>query len=81
MDGFVFKRKIDVCGRVVIPADFAHVLDMNKGEEVNITLEGRKICITKGATCCSFCSSLEELEKFKGQLICKKCIENLLEGN
>ena len=49
------KRKVDVLGRVVLPAQFRSALNLSTGSRVDVDMEGGKITITAGNECCAVC--------------------------
>ncbi len=70
-------RKIDECGRVVIPKSLRLKFDIDEGDDVEIFSEGDNIVIRKKRYRCVFCSSESGLVEYKGKCICRRCIELL----
>ncbi|MBQ9084629.1 MAG: AbrB/MazE/SpoVT family DNA-binding domain-containing protein [Clostridia bacterium] len=70
-------RNIDELGRIVIPKEMRKVMRINNGDPIEIFVEGSRIILTKFHTICCFCESEEELTEFRGQSICRECLEQL----
>ena len=71
-------RNIDELGRVVIPKEMRRKLGIGNNDPVDISVEGERIVIEKYRQCCHFCSSENNLTEFKGRMICKSCIDELV---
>lgn len=69
------NRKIDVLGRVVIPAEFRNVLGIVDGDEVSISLENGVIMIAPVKATCKQCGSHEDV--LDGR-ICQKCVDEIV---
>ena len=74
------KRKIDELGRVVIPIEMRNRLGIKEKDKVTIWSYKKYIILKQTMDKCIFCKKDEELYKFKGKLICKKCKEEIEEG-
>ncbi len=70
-------RRIDHLGRIVIPKEMCRTLHITSGDSLEISLEGKKIVVTKHELGCIFCDSPEGITQYNGKLICKKCLEKL----
>jgi transcriptional pleiotropic regulator of transition state genes len=77
MDGFGIVRKVDELGRVVIPKEMRKSLNIENGDEVEILLQGDFVAVKKFEPFCVFCASKEDLGRFEGKYVCKKCRANL----
>ena len=73
MEPLGIRRKVDDLGRVVIPAAIRRALDLGVGEEVDVTLEGDRIVLSKAADRCAFCGTDVELTSFRGKSVCWSC--------
>ena len=69
------NRKIDILGRVVIPAEFRNSLGLVEGDEVTISLENGVITLTPAQKVCKLCGNHENVKDGK---ICEKCIAEYL---
>lgn len=66
-------RKVDVLGRVVIPASIRKRLDLKEGGELMITTKGRSIILRPTAGACAFCDATDKLIKVgDGYEICRE---------
>lgn len=66
-------KSIDSLGRLVIPNEIRHSLEIGPNDKVEIFLEGDKIVIKKHVPSCIFCGSDEGLADFAEKKICKSC--------
>ncbi len=73
-------RRIDELGRFVVPSEIRKKLNMDKGVNVEILVDGNDIILRRYADNkdCIFCSSTNEVKSFKGKYICKSCLDELL---
>ena len=69
------NRKIDVLGRVVIPAEFRNSLGLVEGDEVSVSTDNGVIILTPTQKVCKLCGSHENVKDGK---ICEKCITDYL---
>ena len=65
-------RRIDSLGRLVLPKEIRDVLDINESP-IEILVDEDKVILRKYQPSCIFCQSFENLETFKGRLICEEC--------
>lgn len=70
-------RKIDELGRVVLPIELRRTLGMKVRDPLEIYVDGESIILKKYAPSCIFCGESDNLVKYKGKKICRKCIEKL----
>lgn len=66
-------RQIDTLGRFVLPIDFRRQLGIDKGDEVEISVEGDCIILQKYSSSCLFCGSHDDLIEFNDKCVCKTC--------
>jgi len=71
-------RDIDKLGRVVIPVEMRRFLDIDKGDSLEITMEGKRIWLQKNTSYCVVCDSEEDLHQHGGRYLCQVCIRKLL---
>lgn len=74
------SRKLDVLGRIVIPAEIRRSLDLKEGGVLDISLEEDRIVLTPRQDSCVFCSSTEELKEYGGRMVCSSCFAGLSEA-
>lgn len=72
-------RKIDELGRIVIPKEVRRKLEIDIKDSVEIYVEGDAILLKKYEPGCIFCGCSRNLNTYKGKLICKKCLDQILE--
>lgn len=70
-----FIRKIDVLGRIVLPAEYRKKTGMDDLAEVQITEKDGKIIIEKLAPNCKICGTEQNLNK--EMEICEDCIAKI----
>lgn len=68
---------IDNLGRIVIPALMRKAYKMEKNDDVELIMDNDAIIMRKYQPGCIFCGKIHGLEMFKGQLICKECLEEM----
>lgn len=71
------SRKLDVLGRIVIPAEIRKSLDLKEGGVLDISLDDEKIVLTPRRDACVFCGSDTDLKSYEGRMVCESCIGNL----
>lgn len=71
-------RNVDTAGRIIIPSEMLHELDLHKLDKVVITLEGNYIKLSKYAPKCFFCGSQGDLVRIiNNRDICHDCISKM----
>ena len=65
-------RKVDELGRVVIPIDEKDALE--------IYTDNEKIVLKKYEPACIFCNNAENVQNFKGKLVCTECVKKMMEN-
>lgn len=68
-------RPVDDLGRVVLPIEIRKTLEISPRDSVEIFTDGHRIVLQKYQPGCLFCGSQDELNIFKGKLVCRECIE------
>lgn len=71
-------RKVDELGRVVIPIELRRTLNIAEKDPLEIYVDNDKIILKKYEPACIFCNSADEVQNFKGKLVCKNCIQAML---
>lgn len=71
-------RKIDQLGRIVLPIELRRILNININDSLEVFHDEERITIKRYAPACLFCGSTVENAYFKGKLICRACINQLV---
>jgi transcriptional pleiotropic regulator of transition state genes len=67
-------RKVDELGRVVIPIELRRTLGIDEKDALEIYVDQEKIILKKYEPACVFCGSADDVQHFKGKLVCKECV-------
>lgn len=70
-------RKVDELGRIVIPVEIRNTLEIKEKDEMEISVEGRRIVLERYQDTCIICGEVEDLKKCRNKFICKKCISKI----
>lgn len=73
-------RRIDELGRIVLPAELRHTMDIGDREMLEIFSDGNSIVLKKYRPSCLFCDSVRDIVRFKGKNICGRCMRQLRES-
>ena len=68
-------RGIDKMGRVVLPTETRKLVAGKSA--VEIYTDDDSIVLKKYVPACIFCDSVDDIVEYKGNKICKQCIEKL----
>ena len=66
-------RKLDVLGRIVLPAELRKTLDIAEKDALEIYVDGEQIILKKYQPACIFCGDAKDVINYKGKNICKCC--------
>lgn len=72
-------RKVDELGRIVLPIEMRHTLDIEEKDALEIYVEGSSVILKKYKPSCIFCDTTKDIVVFKGKNICPKCLKELKE--
>lgn len=72
-------RKLDELGRIVIPIELRRTMDIGDRETLEIFVDGDKIVLKKYHPACVFCNDARDVISFKDKLICRKCLQGIME--
>jgi AbrB family transcriptional regulator, transcriptional pleiotropic regulator of transition state genes len=76
---FGIVRELDSLGRIVIPKETRDLLGIRLEDPVEFFSDEHTIIVRRyRSNCCIFCLESEGLIHFKGQLVCRKCITEIL---
>ena len=70
-------RKIDELGRIVLPIEIRNTMDIASRDPIEIFVDDDKIVLKKYEPSCVFCGNADDVEYYKGKLVCRNCINNL----
>ncbi len=70
-------RKIDELGRIVLPIEIRNNMDIKSRDAVEIFVDQDRIILKKYEPSCIFCNNADDVEYYKGKLICKACLAEL----
>ncbi|NGM83052.1 AbrB/MazE/SpoVT family DNA-binding domain-containing protein [Paenibacillus sp. 7124] len=73
-------RKVDELGRIVIPIELRRTMGIDIKDPLEIFVDGEKIILRKYEPTCIFSGSSENLINFKGKMISKDILGELLES-
>lgn len=66
-------RKVDELGRVVIPIELRRTLGIDEKDALEIYVDQEKIILKKYEPACVFCGSADDVQHFRGKLVCREC--------
>ena len=72
-------RKVDELGRIVLPIELRHTLDINEKDPLEIFVDGGSIILKRYEPACIFCNDARDIINYKGRNICPNCIKELTE--
>ena len=72
-------RRVDELGRIVIPKEIRGKLEINEKDPIEIYVDGHSIVLKKYEENCIFCGSRKSLVKYKGKILCRKCLDSLID--
>lgn len=72
-------RRVDELGRVVIPIELRRTMGIDIKDGLEIFVDGERIILRKYAPTCIFTGEAEDLVYFKGKMVSKLAIEELIE--
>lgn len=70
-------RELDHLGRVVFPVELRQMLEIEKGDPLEILVDDEKIVLRKYYAGCLFCGNLEGLKNINGKYVCVECLEEI----
>ncbi|MBQ1220425.1 MAG: AbrB/MazE/SpoVT family DNA-binding domain-containing protein [Peptococcaceae bacterium] len=73
-------RKVDELGRVVIPIELRRTLGIEEKDALEIYTDNEKIVLKKYEPACIFCQSADEVQNYKGKLVCSECVKKMVEN-
>lgn len=79
MKGYIYIKKIDKLGKIVLPKAIRKILELKEDDFLQFWIDGKTIKINKLEFRCNFCGNMENIKLFKDKVICKNCIKELSE--
>lgn len=70
-------RKIDQLGRIVLPKEIRHSLDIEIGSPLEFLIDEDMIVLKKYTPGCIFCGEIGNLKIFNQKNICSNCINDI----
>lgn len=70
-------RKVDELGRIVLPIELRHTLDIEPKDALEIYVDGNTIMLRKYQPACIFCDDAKDVVLFRGKNVCTNCIKAL----
>lgn len=70
-------RKVDELGRIVLPIELRHTLDIEPRDSLEIFVDGNTILLRKYHPTCIFCEDSSDIVSFRGKNVCRKCIQTM----
>ncbi len=71
-------RKVDELGRIVLPIELRKSMDISrKGDAIEIFIDEDRIILKKYQPACIFCGNADNVNYYKGKLVCSDCISEL----
>ena len=71
---------MDELGRVVIPIELRRTLGIDEKDALEIYVDNERIVLKKYEPACIFCNSADDVQNFKGKLVCKSCVQAMMEN-
>ena len=70
-------RKIDELGRIVLPIEIRNTMNIENRDPLEIFVDEDKIILRKYQPACVFCNNADNVELFKGKLVCRDCLSEM----
>ncbi len=83
MKSFGIVRELDELGRIVIPIEQRKMLQVEIGDPLHFFIDEqtKTLAASKyGSPCCVFCYGIQNIQPFKGRLICQDCWTGVLQA-
>lgn len=66
-------RRVDRLGRVVLPKQVLHFMDIADHDPLEVSLEDGTIVLRKHEAGCVFCGRQADLIAYRGRNVCREC--------
>ena len=68
-------RKVDELGRIVLPIEMRRTLGIDVKDSLEMYTEKDSIVLKKYSPACVFCGNANDNIEYRGNRVCKNCIE------
>ena len=73
-------RKVDDLGRVVIPIELRRTMGIDEKDGLEIYVDNEKIILKKYEPACVFCGDADDVQHYRGKLVCRGCAKAMFEN-
>jgi transcriptional pleiotropic regulator of transition state genes len=73
MNSTGLPRRIDHLGRIVVPVELRRMLSISPGDELEVSVKGEAITLTKLHQACVFCGTVDDLHTYRDRQVCTQC--------
>ncbi len=70
-------RRVDELGRIVIPIELRRILELESGQEVELTVQSDTLVLRKFVPGCVFCGEMGQMVIFREKNVCAACLRRL----
>lgn len=70
-------RHVDEMGRLVLPIELRVSMDINPKDPLEVFVKDNMVVLKKYYPACHFCGNADNVEYFKGKIVCKNCIDEI----
>lgn len=72
-------RRVDELGRIVIPIEFRKMMNMESGQDVEMTIQENALLLRRFSPGCVFCGGYDNIRIYEGKNVCADCRRKLAE--
>jgi AbrB family transcriptional regulator, transcriptional pleiotropic regulator of transition state genes len=66
-------RRVDHLGRIVIPVEIRKRFGIHERDQLEFSVRGDTVVLSKPHDACVFCGSSEQLGEYRGRSVCAAC--------
>jgi AbrB family transcriptional regulator, transcriptional pleiotropic regulator of transition state genes len=70
-------RHLDELGRIVIPIEIRKRFGLTERDALEISVKNQTILLSRPKSACVFCGSTRSVVDYKGQGVCRSCLDEL----
>lgn len=74
-----FVRKVDMLGRIVLPAELRRALGIEADDSLEIYVDDQNIVMRVYKPTCFLCGAGDDFVEYRGKIVCRDCIEKMKE--
>lgn len=63
----------------MVPVEFRRLLGIHEGDELEVTMDGDRLVMTRVEPACIFCASIVDLHRFRERWVCASCATEVTE--